>query len=156
MLRNKYSTELEKVMADSLRYDFQPAPGVRGPSIKYSTSSLQGGPTFDYQDPFTHKTFSGDQIKIVESKDFGTAVSVTLMLTPDRGSTTLTLMLPTVVFDAQNHPIDIGALSITTMHDFSIPMTTGAKDHYTTLKPIVGKVTKVVFATSPEAKPSRK
>jgi hypothetical protein len=61
--------------------------------VTYSTSSIDGKPMLSYQDAHEHKSFRGDEIRTVEC-DLGTLVSVTLQMTVDVGSTSLSLLIP--------------------------------------------------------------
>jgi hypothetical protein len=63
--------------------------------VTYTTSSIDGKPTMSYQDAHQSKSFRGDEIRAVEC-DVGTLVSVTLRMTPDIGSTSLSLLVPRV------------------------------------------------------------
>jgi len=78
-------------------------------------------PFVNYQDAHRTLTFSADQVRLVDVPDLGTIVSVTLLLTPDAGSTTFSVLLPQV-----NLPNHLGASErvrtrgITTVHKFSI------------------------------------
>ena len=86
--------------------------------ISYSTTSFDGKPRFDYQDATQTHTFEGDQIRTVTT-ELGTLVTVTICMTIDRGSTTFTLLVPTVnLGSSQQVPID--TQGITTIHRFSI------------------------------------
>jgi hypothetical protein len=65
--------------------------------VRYSTLALvgpAGGPHLFYQDGVNNLTFSGDQIRVVNTPDLGSIVSVTIALTVDSGSTTFSLFLP--------------------------------------------------------------
>lgn len=63
--------------------------------VTYSTSGIDGKPHLTYQDTHQSKSFKGDEIRTVEC-DLGTLVSVTLLLTIDTGSTTLSVLIPRV------------------------------------------------------------
>ena len=63
--------------------------------ISYSTSSFCGRPQLSYQHLDQHLSFQGDQIGVL-STDIDRLVSVTIDQTPDRGSVTLTLLLPEI------------------------------------------------------------
>lgn len=92
-----------------------------------------GGGIFSYQDESRALTFRGDQIRRVEVADLGAIVSVTLHLTVDFGSTTFSVLLPTV-----NLPNQLGASApvhtdgITTRHKLSLvpAIDRGQRDHY--------------------------
>ena len=76
---------------------------------------------FSYQDAQRSLQFSGDQIRTVAVADLGTVVSVTLVLTPDSGSTTFSVLLPQVNLD--NHrgsSVPVSTDGITTHHRFSL------------------------------------
>src|SRR6516225_6969204 len=88
-----------------------------GIHIRYSPA----GPNFFYQDSIRTKDFKGQEVRVVQVPDLGTLVSVTIFLTVDSGSSTFTLLLPTVNVPAQ--PISSAPVStygITTAHHFSI------------------------------------
>ena len=85
--------------------------------ITYSTTSFDGKPRFDYQDATQIHSFEGDQIRTVTT-EIGMLVTVTLCRSIDRGSTTFTLLVPTVnLGSSQQAPID--TTGITTIHRFS-------------------------------------
>ena len=69
-------------------------PGGAGPV------TVDGPIILTYQD--THRTlvFRGKQVDVVDVPELGTCVTVTLDLTVDAGSTTATLLIPTVVLPA--------------------------------------------------------
>jgi hypothetical protein len=85
--------------------------------ITYSTTSLDGKPRFDYQDATQSHSFAGDQVRTVTT-EIGMLVTVTVCRTIDRGSTTFTLLVPTVNLGSSlQAPID--TQGITTIHRFS-------------------------------------
>lgn len=67
----------------------------RGLSVSFSTTSFEGRPRFSYQDSQGTKTFSGDEITLTQSP-IGTLATVVIQVVPDAGSTTFTLLIPTV------------------------------------------------------------
>jgi hypothetical protein len=89
------------------------------------------------QDAHRTLTFTGDQVRLVDVPDIGTVVSVTLLLTPDSGSTTFSVLLPQV-----NLPAQLGAServrtkAITTVHKFSIApqLDIGQREFYTSAR----------------------
>lgn len=88
-----------------------------GIQITYSST----GPSLHYQDSFRSLNFSGSQIRVVEAADLGTLVSVTVFLTVDSGSSTFTLLLPTVNLDSTiGSSAPVSTEGITTSHHFSI------------------------------------
>ncbi|MDQ1470741.1 MAG: hypothetical protein QOJ99_2221 [Bryobacterales bacterium] len=86
--------------------------------ISYSTSGIDGKPHFHYQNASHSLNFSGEQIH-AESTDIGTLVSVRIRLTVDSGSTSFSLLVPTVNLQP-NQTAPIQTIGITTVHRFSI------------------------------------
>ena len=89
-----------------------------GIHITYSTSGLQGKPLFNYHDAFQAKNFSGDEIQTGDTI-LGILVTVFLVRTVDKGSTTFSLLVPRVTLP----PSDVAEIStegLTTLHKFSI------------------------------------
>jgi hypothetical protein len=79
----------------------------------------KGSLRFTYQDSFRSLAFHGDEVRTVEVDDLGTVVSVTIVHTIDTGSTTTSLLVPTVVLPT--HPsasVTIHTDLITTIHRF--------------------------------------
>lgn len=62
--------------------------------VTYATTGIAGQPTLTYQDPQQSKSFHGNEIRTIADSDLGTLVSVTLRITPDVGSTTLSVLIP--------------------------------------------------------------
>jgi hypothetical protein len=89
-----------------------------GIHVTYSASSFDGQPRFSYQDANQSKQFSGDQIR-AEKTVIGTLVSVTIFQTIDAGSTTFTVLIPTVNLRASDSA-NITTYGVTTLHKFSI------------------------------------
>ena len=82
--------------------------------VTYSPSAIDGKPSMTYQDTHQSKSFKGDEIRTVEC-DLGTLVSVTLRITPDVGSTTLSVVIPRMRIS----PVSVAAVHtecITTVH----------------------------------------
>jgi hypothetical protein len=99
--------------------------------VSYSSSGIDGKPHMTYQDTHQSKSFRGDEIRTVEC-DLGTLVSVTLRLTVDVGSTTLSLLIPRIRIS----PTSAAAVHtecITTVHSMPFgPQTIqGQLDSYT-------------------------
>lgn len=86
--------------------------------ISYSTSGIDGKPHFQYQDAHQTLNFSGDQIRTI-STEIGTLVTVNIRTTIDSGSTSFSLLLPTVNL-GQNLSLPLHTIGITTVHKFSI------------------------------------
>lgn len=74
-----------------------------------------------YQDHSRSLAFYDDDVRTVEVADLGTIVSVTLVHTLDTGSTTASLVVPTVVLPAPaSSPVAIHTDLITTLHRFFV------------------------------------
>ena len=123
-----------------------------GITIRYSTIPLlgpAGGPHLYYQNSLTMTTltFSKAEIRDVTMPDLGDIVSVTLQMTIDTGSTTLSLLLP-VVNIVRSGPISSVPVStdvILTTHSgpFGPPLGQGQKEHYTII-PMIGTAANVL------------
>lgn len=99
--------------------------------VTYSPTSFTGKPTMTYQDSHQSKSFTGDEIRTVEC-DLGTLVSVTLRMTVDVGSTTLSVVIPRMRIS----PASVAAVHtecITTVHStpFAPQAIQGQADTYT-------------------------
>src|SRR5436305_9687909 len=68
-----------------------------GIHIDYDSTSFAGQPRLTYHDTVQNRSFSGSEIRTVEVPDLGTIVSVTLSIVPDVGSTTFSVLIPTVL-----------------------------------------------------------
>jgi hypothetical protein len=109
----------------------QPLPGFAKPNhyelsghgidVTFLPVGAGGVAHFSYQDAHRAMQFSGNQIRSVPVPDLGTVVSVTLVLTPDSGSTTFSVLLPQVNLDNQRgSSAPISTDGITTHHRFSL------------------------------------
>ena len=87
--------------------------------ITYSTTSLTGLPILTYQDAHQAKTFRGDEIRAVPC-DLGTLVSVTVRMTIDTGSTSVSIFIPRMQID-QGTTAAVHTFAVTTLHNLSIP-----------------------------------
>lgn len=112
--------------------------------VSYATSGIDGKPHFTYQDSMRSLSFSGDEIE-VEKTQIGLAVTVRLVVTPDAGTTTFTLLAPTVNLDQTNHA-SIRTVGITTIHRSSIApgLLHGQIELYTVTK-LKGTAQRVAF-----------
>jgi hypothetical protein len=89
--------------------------------VTFLPMGLGGKPHLTYQDAQRTLQFTGDQIRIVALPDLGSVVSVTLVLTPDSGSTTFSVILPDVNLDNQRGSFaHVHTDAITTQHRFSL------------------------------------
>jgi hypothetical protein len=93
-----------------------------GIHVTYATSSLPGAtsgqPQFNYYDAFQAKNFTGNQIQTADNV-LGRLVTVFLIQTIDSGSTTFTLLVPTVNLPPSK-VANITTEGITTLHKFAI------------------------------------
>jgi hypothetical protein len=110
--------------------------------VTYSTSGIDGKPHFSYQDLQHTLSFSGDEIRRVET-EIGALVSVTIRLTIDTGGTSFSLLLPRVNIPGEQ-TVPIQTEGITTLHKFSIVPTAGQRDFYT-VTPLTGTAMRVFF-----------
>ena len=88
-------------------------------SITYSTSGIDGKPSFQYQDEQQTLSFRGDEITTTAT-DIGTLVTVPIRRTVDSGGTTFTLLVPRVNLGATHQVLHITTEGITTLHRFSL------------------------------------
>ena len=86
--------------------------------ITYTTTSIDGKPTLTYQDAHLGKSFRGDEIRTVEC-DLGMLVSVTLRMTIDSGSTSLSVFIPRMQIE-QGAAAAVHTDCVTTVHRFSM------------------------------------
>jgi hypothetical protein len=89
-----------------------------GLQVTYSTTGIDGKPHFGYHDALQSLSFSGDQIT-KEATAIGTLVTVRIRMTIDSGSTTFSVLIPTVNLDLDTS-VPISTIGITTNHKFSI------------------------------------
>src|SRR5947209_62466 len=83
-----------------------------GIHVTYSTTGIDGKPHFNYQDAHGTHNFSGDQINVAKTP-IGDLVTVTIRLTVDAGSTTFSLLVPTVNLTGPGHAAPISTEGIT-------------------------------------------
>jgi hypothetical protein len=112
--------------------------------ITYSTTSFLGKPQFVYQDAVQTLSFEGDQIRTVAT-ELGTLVTVTIRMTVDTGSTTFTLLVPTVNLGSSNQAT-IHTEGITTIHRFSVvPLFNQGQTELYSVTPLTGTASFVNF-----------
>jgi hypothetical protein len=88
-------------------------------TVNYSTGDLGSIKALEYQDAIQNLTFKGDEIRTVKT-ELGTLVTITIRKTIDSGSTSFTLLVPTVNLPGPNVPVNITTEGITTLHRFSV------------------------------------
>lgn len=92
-----------------------------GITVSFLPTGAGGLAHFSYHDSQRTLQFTGDQIRKVQIPDLGTVVSVTLVTTIDSGSTSFSLLLPSVDLPSQRGAsATISTEGITTVHRFSI------------------------------------
>ena len=112
--------------------------------VSYSTSGIDGKPHFHYQDASQSLDFSGDQVQ-AEATGIGTLVSVRIRTTVDSGSTSFSLLVPTVNLPA-NQPATIHTIGITTVHRFStIPALNAGQTELYSVTLLTGTAQHVAF-----------
>ena len=120
---------------------------LHGPniSVSYITAGIDGKPRFSYHDSSRTLQFTGDQIRTAPT-EIGTLVTVTLHMTVDTGSTSFTLLVPTVNLDQTHKSAHITTEGITTLHRFSVipALNRGQTELYTVVK-MTGTAQSVVF-----------
>ncbi|MEP7022183.1 MAG: hypothetical protein ABI808_16185 [Pseudonocardiales bacterium] len=105
---------------------------LAGPNISVTLSpSLDGSLQVSYIDAQTQMLFQKDQVQS-EDNALGTVVTVVLSRTPDLGSTTFSLLVPTVRVRS-GEPMMITTLGITSIHRTSLApgFDLGQRDGYT-------------------------
>jgi hypothetical protein len=116
-----------------------------GISLSYSTTGIDGKPHLTYHDGVGSQSFSGDQIQIVKSS-IGSLVTVVIRLTVDSGSTSFSVLIPTVNLTAPDHPSPVETLGITTIHRFSIlPVLNQGQTELYTITPLGGTAAHLEF-----------
>ncbi len=87
--------------------------------VTYTTAGSDE-PRLVFVSPTRTLSFTGPEIRTLQSADVGTLVSVTIWRTIDSGSTSFTLVIPPVVLDSPDATAHVEVLGITTAHRFSV------------------------------------
>jgi hypothetical protein len=87
--------------------------------ITYSTTSITGQPQFHYQDKQRDLNFTGDDIRLLDTDEVGTLVSVTLEVIPDLHTLTLSVLIPQINLKGETER-PLSTLAILTTHLTSI------------------------------------
>jgi hypothetical protein len=116
-----------------------------GIHVDYSSTSINGQPRLAYHDHLRNLSFAGAQIRTAEVPDIGSIVSVTLTITPDVGSTTVSVFIPNVLVSAPNGSTSVTTEGITTIHrmPFAIPMP-GQREVYSVVQ-LTGVASHLIF-----------
>jgi len=116
-----------------------------GIHVTYSTTGFDGKPHFTYQDPQGSHNFSGDQINVAQTT-IGEIVTVTIRLTVDSGSTSFSVIIPTVNLTTSGQAAHIDTEGITTVHRFSIvPSFNQGQTELYRFTPLSGTAEQVAF-----------
>jgi hypothetical protein len=112
--------------------------------VDYSSTSINGQPRLTYHDSARTLSFAGIDIRTSEIRDIGTIVSVTLMITPDVGSTTFSLLIPVVtVGPSGSNPVT--TVGITTLHRTPLaPQIPGQREVYRVVQ-LTGVASRLAF-----------
>ena len=113
--------------------------------VSYATTGFDGKPTFSYQDAQSAQSFSGDQINVAETP-IGQVVTVLIRRTIDTGSTSFSILIPTVNLTAVGQQAHIHTDGITTVHRFSVlPAANRGQTELYQFIPMSGTAEQVVF-----------
>ena len=116
-----------------------------GVSVSYSTGAGGSLPSLTYQDALQSHVFKGDEIRTLPS-EIGALVTVTLRLTVDSGSTTFTLLVPTVNLTGPFNHVQIHTVGITTVHRFSlVPQLNHGQTELYSVVPLQGSAALIPF-----------
>jgi hypothetical protein len=104
--------------------------------VDYSSTSINGQPRLTYQDPFRNLSFAGPDIRRVGVEDIGTIVSVTLNITVDVGSTTFSILIPSVIVPAGSGASSpVTTEGVTTIHRTPfVPQIPGQREVYSVVQ----------------------
>ena len=114
--------------------------------VTFSTTSISGQPLLTFQAPHHTKSFQGTEIQTVEDTALGTLVTVTMIVKPDVGNTTFTLLIPRIEVNSVGTVVPVRTYGITTVHSipFLAPGTVqGQMDTYT-VTPLHGTAQAVI------------
>jgi hypothetical protein len=85
-----------------------------GVEVEYATTTFAGETHLTYRGPAGDLDFSGDQVDIVDSVEFGKLVTVMIEAVPDGWTLHLTLLLPEINLIGSNEPTPFATLAIVT------------------------------------------
>jgi hypothetical protein len=91
----------------------------QGVRIVYSTSSIAGSPELTFTKSRKTLTFTGTEIGVLET-NIGTLVTVTIAATPDKSSTTFSMLLPAIDLAKETSKQAFRTIGIITIHKTSI------------------------------------
>lgn len=97
--------------------------------VTYATSGIDGQPHLSFKNQAFNKSFTGAEIR-TEDSELGKLVSVSLKVSIDTGSTSMTLLIPSVAMGNQNSR-PLHTLCIISVHTGPIaPGHVGARQTY--------------------------
>jgi hypothetical protein len=116
-----------------------------GIQVTYSTGGFGSKLNFTYQDANGSHSFSGDQVNVTQTP-IGSLVTVFIRRTVDSGSTSFSVLIPTVNLTGPGQPAPVHTDGVTTIHRFSIirPFNQGQTELYD-VTPLSGTANQVVF-----------
>jgi hypothetical protein len=82
--------------------------------ITYVTNGFQGGPTFTYDDGQV-KSFKGPDVRVLRT-EIGNLVSVTILKTIDKGSTSYSVLIPIIDLPNAHAHKNFNTAGIKTVH----------------------------------------
>ncbi|MFE5584066.1 hypothetical protein [Kitasatospora sp. NPDC056531] len=116
-------------------YQFHSSHGHHAPlHVVWMPLGPGGLSSFEYADSTRSHTFRGKDVSVVESP-LGRVVSVTIETTIDRGSTSFSVLVPSV--NLNGHSATVSTVGITTVHRIGIGPMTGQLDVYSET-PLIG------------------
>src|SRR5271166_1859668 len=116
-----------------------------GIHVTYSTGGFGSKLNFTYQDANGSRSFSRDQINVTQTP-IGSVVTVTIRQTVDTGSTSVSVLIPTVNLTGPGQDAHVVTEGITTIHRFSVILAfdRGQTELYQ-FTPLSGTANQVVF-----------
>jgi hypothetical protein len=104
-------------------------------NVTYSTTSIDGKPRLSYHDSQRALSFVGDDIEVIDRTPVGTLVTVRLVVVPDLGTTTFTVLIPQINAEpgVATHVHTEGITTIT-RQSFAPQLDKGQIQTYTTVR----------------------
>jgi hypothetical protein len=113
--------------------------------VTYSTGGFGSRLNLTYQDANGSQSFSDDQITVTQTP-IGGVVTVTIRRTIDTGSTSFSVLMPTVNLLGPGHAAPVRTEGITTIHRFSIiPVFGQGQTELYQVTPLSGTANQILF-----------
>ena len=113
--------------------------------VTYSTGGFGSKLNFTYQDANGLQSFSDDQITVTQTP-IGVVVTVTIRRTIDTGSTSFSVLMPTVNLLGPGQAAPVQTEGITTIHRFSIiPVFGQGQTELYQVTPLSGTANQILF-----------